>query len=331
MNRTDRLNAILIQLQSKRVVRAHEIASRFDISLRTVYRDIRALEEGGVPIGAEAGVGYYLMDNYHLPPVMFTNEEASALLFGEKLIEKMSDEKIKSEFRSALYKIKAILKPCEKDHLEKLQDRIAVYNMNTMSERFSQLYLDEIQHALVNKQVLEIQYESKYASEAMCRKVEPIGLCNYSSRWHLFAWCQTRGDYRDFRLDRITSLRPLAENYKGKQHISVNEYMQLMNPIGNEPNIVILVGRKRMKFIEDSKYWYGFIAQEDEGDKIRMRFSNDELNGFAIWLLNTGSHAQVEAPVELKEIIRGYVNEMIENYQEPINQKKTHGNTKTTT
>jgi predicted DNA-binding transcriptional regulator YafY len=316
MNRTDRLNAILIQLQSKRIVRAHEIAERFDISLRTVYRDIRALEEAGVPIGAEAGLGYYLMDNYHLPPVMFTNAEASALLFGEKLIEKMSDEKIKKEFRSALFKIKAILKPGEKDHLEKLHDRIAVYNMSTMSERFNHLYLEEIQHALVNKQVLEIQYESKYAEEALCRKVEPIGLCNYSSRWHLFAWCQMRQDYRDFRLDRIISLRPSSEFFKGKKHLSIGEYMQQVNPISNTPNISVFVAKNRLKLIEDSKYWYGFISEEEVADKIRLHFSNDELNGFAIWLLNTRSHATIEKPAQLREIIKGYVKDMVENYQD---------------
>ena len=90
MNRIDRLTAILIQLQTKKVVKAQEIADRFNISLRTVYRDIRALEEAGVHIGAEAGIGYFL-ENYHLPPVMFTTEEASALMLGAKLIEKMSD------------------------------------------------------------------------------------------------------------------------------------------------------------------------------------------------------------------------------------------------
>jgi len=316
MNRTDRLSAILIQLQSKRVVKAQEIADRFEISLRTVYRDIRALEEAGIPIGAEAGVGYYLMDHYHLPPVMFTNDEASALIFGEKLIEKMSDEKIKKDFCSALYKIKAILKPGEKDYLEKLHDRIAVFNMNTMSERFNQLYLNEIQQALVNKQVLELRYETKYADEAVCRKVEPIGLCNYSSRWHLFAWCQLRQDYRDFRLDRILALHPVDEYFKGKQHPSIKEYMQLTNPISNTPNISILVPKKRVKLIEDSKYWYGFLGDEDAGEHIRMSFSNDELNGFAVWLLNTGSHAQIEEPRELRQIIQGYVKDMVENYGE---------------
>lgn len=318
MNRTDRLSAILIQLQSKRIVKAQEIADRFEISLRTVYRDIRALDEAGIPIGAEAGVGYYLMDHYHLPPVMFTNDEASALIFGEKLIEKMSDEKIKKDFCSALYKIKAILKPGEKDYLEKLHEKIAVFNMYTISERFNQLYLNEIQQALVNKQVLEIEYETKYSDESLCRKVEPIGLCNYSSRWHMFAWCRMREDYRDFRLDRIISLHPVDEYFKGKQHPSVKEYMQMTNPISNSPNISILVPKKRIKMVEDSKYWYGFLGDEEAGDYIRMHFSNDELNGFAAWVLNTGSYAKVEKPAELNQIIRGYVTGMIENYRELI-------------
>lgn len=316
MNRTDRLSAILIQLQSKRIVKAQEIADRFEISLRTVYRDIRSLEEAGIPIGAEAGIGYYLMDHYHLPPVMFTHEEASALIFGEKLIEKMSDEKIRQDFCSALFKIKAILKPGEKDYLEKLHDRIAVFNMNTMSERFNQLYLNEIQQALVSKQVLEIVYETKYVDEALCRKVEPIGLCNYSSRWHLFAWCQLRGDYRDFRLDRIISLHPVEEYFKGKQHPSIREYMQLTNPISNVPNISILVPEKQVKLMDDSKYWYGFLGDEAAGKFVRMLFSNDDLNGFAIWMLNTGSHAQIEEPPALRQIIRGHINAMAENYKE---------------
>ncbi len=315
MNRIDRLNAILIHLQSKRIVKAQEIADRFEISLRTVYRDIKALDEAGVPIGAEAGIGYFLMDNYHLPPVMFTGEEASALLFGEKLIEKMSDEKVKKDFCSALYKIKAILKPGEKDYLEKLHEKVAVLNMNTMSNKFNQLYLNEIQNALVSKQVLEIQYESKYAEETVCREVEPIGLCNYSSRWHLFAWCKLRNDYRDFRLDRILSLRVTNKDFKGKQHPTIEEYMKMANPIGNLANITIYIKQKRKKLIEDTKYWYGLLNEEESGEEIKLEFSNDDLNGFALWLLNTGSFARIEKPAELEQIVKSYVSSMVDNYR----------------
>ncbi len=316
MNHIERLNAILIHLQSKRIVKASEIAERFEISLRTVYRDIRALEESGVPIGAEAGVGYFLMDNYKLPPIMFTKEEASALLFGEKLIEKMSDDGMKVEFCSALFKIKAILNPEEKDRLEKLQNQISVLNFTSSNENFNRLFLSEIQQALVSKQVLEIDYQAGYGAPATQRMVEPIGLCNYSRRWHLFAWCRLRSEYRDFRLDRIRDLRISTENFKGKQHISMDEFIRQINVISDKANISLLVPVDRVKLIAESKYWYGFTEEEKIDDQTsRLRFANNELRGFATWIITSGSYAKVEEPEELKEILNQYISGIIENYQ----------------
>src|SRR3954466_13308775 len=127
MNRIDRLTAILIQLQTKRVVKAEEVAERFEISLRTVYRDVKALMEAGVPIGSEAGKGYFIVDGYHLPPVMFSQQEASAMLTAWKLVEKMTDVSIRKGYESALLKIKSVLNNAEKDHLENLQSSIEVF------------------------------------------------------------------------------------------------------------------------------------------------------------------------------------------------------------
>lgn len=316
MNHIERLNAILIHLQSKRVVKASEIADRFGISLRTVYRDIRALEASGVPIGAEAGVGYFLMANYKLPPVMFTKEEASALLFGEKLVEKMSDDGMKAEFCSALMKIKAILNPEEKDRLEKLHNQISVLNYTSSPGNFNRLFLSEIQQALISKQVLEIDYQAGYGAPATQRLVEPIGLCNYSRRWHLFAWCRLRGEYRDFRLDRILNLRLSQQNFKGKQHLSMEEFIGQMNVVSDKANISIVMKTERIKLIDESKYWYGFIDSEKiDGQTSRLRFANNELRGFANWIISSGSYATVEEPVELKEILNQIVSGIVENYQ----------------
>ncbi|MDD2306441.1 MAG: YafY family protein [Prolixibacteraceae bacterium] len=316
MNHIERLNAILIHLQSKRIVKASEIAERFEISLRTVYRDIRALEESGVPIGAEAGVGYFLMDNYKLPPVMFTKEEASALLFGEKLVEKMSDDGMKAEFCSALFKIKAILNPEEKDRLEKLYSQISVLNYTSSNVNFNRLFLSEIQQALVSKQVLEIDYQAGYGAPATKRLVEPIGLCNYSRRWHLFAWCRLRSEYRDFRLDRIQDLRISTENFKGKQHISMDEFTRKLNVISDKANISLIMKTDRIKLINESKYWYGFTEEEKVDDQTsRLHFANNELRGFATWIISSGSYAKVEEPEELKQIADQYISGIIENYR----------------
>ena len=99
MNRIDRLHAILTHLQSKKKVTAQEMADRFNISLRTVYRDVKALDESGVPVIGEAGSGYTIMEGYRLPPVMFTQEEASALLLGAKLAEQFTDGSVKRHFK----------------------------------------------------------------------------------------------------------------------------------------------------------------------------------------------------------------------------------------
>lgn len=314
MHRFDRLQAILIQLQSKRIVKAQELADRFEISLRTVYRDIRSLEEAGVPIGAEAGVGYYLMDHFHLPPVTFTSDEATALLIGEKLMGQMSDSKVRSDFCSALFKIKAILKPSEKDKLEMLNDRIAVYNNLYTPPCDKQLFLHEIQQALVQKQVLEIKYQAKFADQELLRMVEPVGLCNYSSQWHLIAWCRLRNAFRDFRLDRIQTLRVTEESFKGKSLPNIDEYMKMLAIHTGNANISLRIPDVFKNRIDESKYWYGFISEENLVNECRMHFANEELMGFAVWMLNSGCMATIEKPRQLKEYISNIVTSTYKHY-----------------
>src|SRR4051812_19946900 len=126
MNRIDRLSAILIQLQSRSLVKAQQLADKFSISLRTVYRDVHALQEAGVPVIGEAGTGYSLMEGYKLPPVMFNQDEATALLTAAKLMQSKTDAASIKNYTTALDKIKAVLRHSEKDHLEEIDAHIAV-------------------------------------------------------------------------------------------------------------------------------------------------------------------------------------------------------------
>src|SRR5271170_6305194 len=107
------------------------MADRFQISLRTVYRDVKALDESGVPVIGEAGSGYTIMEGYRLPPVMFTQEEASALLLGAKLAEQFTDGCIKKHFNAALFKIKAVLRATDKEYVDSLTDHVEVLNRRT--------------------------------------------------------------------------------------------------------------------------------------------------------------------------------------------------------
>jgi predicted DNA-binding transcriptional regulator YafY len=312
MNRIDRLTAILIQLQSKKVVRAEEISERFNISLRTVYRDVKALMEGGVPIGSEAGKGYFIVDGYNLPPVMFNQSEASAMLVAGKLVEKMTDQSVRQAFESALLKIKSVLNDSEKDYMELLQSAVEVGRTPMPgSEKFPNNFLTDIQKALVNKEVLEIEYHSTQ-EEFTKREVEPIGIQFYSGAWHLIGWCRLRSGYRDFRSDRIKTLANNGKKFDGRNLISLQEYLHSLMQSHQELQKAVVVFDKSI--FKNRRYIYGFVSEEDLGDRVRITFLVDSVHSLGRWLLSYGRGVEVEQPEKLREVMAALVEELSEHY-----------------
>ncbi len=315
MNRIDRLTAILIQMQTKRIVKAEEIADRFEISLRTVYRDVKALMEAGVPIGSEAGKGYFIVDGYHLPPVMFTQEEGSAMLFAGKLVEKMTDNSIRKAFESALIKIKAVLNESEKDHLETLQSHIEVKKMPQDDQPFPNHFLTSLQKAAVDKEVVRIEYSTNYTEEVTRREVEPIGLFFYGNAWHLIAWCRLRSGYRDFRTDRIKTLKSTGTKFDSRNLLSLQEYLATVVQDNREMEKVVVVFEKsHARFISNTKYLYGFASEEEVDTKVRMTFLTGHLKSLCKWLLMFGNGATLEQPEKAKDIIADLLEELNFHY-----------------
>lgn len=315
MNRIDRLTAILIHLQTKRVVKAEEISDRFEISVRTVYRDVKALMEAGVPIGSEAGKGYFIVDGYHLPPVMFNQEEASALLTAGKLVEKMTDDSIRKAYESALLKIKSVLNTAEKDHLENLQSSIAVFRLPDHHPEFPNQFMADIQKAISKKNVLSLTYYSTNKQEHTTRLVEPIGIVYYSSRWHLIAWCRLRDGYRDFRTDMIQTLKNTGETFDPRNHFTLQEYFDsLMKAHDDMIKVVIVMEKSASHYTKNARYYYGFVSEEDLGDKCRMTFLIASLPPFCRWLMMFGKAVEIEGPPELKETMEELVEELAIHY-----------------
>jgi predicted DNA-binding transcriptional regulator YafY len=299
-------------------VKAQEIADRFGISLRTVYRDIRALEEAGVPIGAEAGIGYFL-ENYHLPPVMFTTEEASAMLLGAKLIEKMSDHSINKEFSSALYKIKAVLKSADKEHVEDLENRVQVLKP-ARSQPFPNDFLSTIQQAIVKKNRLLMEYYASYTDTTTTREVEPIGISYYGEGWHLIAYCQLRQDYRDFRADRIKNLQNTGQCFNS-QHLSLQHYLQRFAIPEQIEEVRVWFEQHMCRYIGEQKHYYGYQSEERQGDRVCMHFHTAYLESLGRWLLSYGNSVQIEKPARLKEIMIDLAAEIQNHYlKQEVNQ-----------
>ena len=311
MNRIDRLQAILIQLQSKRVITAQEMADRFAVSLRTIYRDIRALEEGGVPIGAEAGIGYFLSEGYHLPPVMFTREEASALLMAGKIFEKHTDKNLQSHFQDALYKVKAVLDMDKKEELEDLESKISIDPFGwQFKDHSANLMVSKIQSILPHKKLAKIIYHASYSGESSERVVEPIGLCFYSNQWHLIAFCQLRNDYRDFRTDRIEKLEIVKGRFSRTDHLSLQNYLDQLQH-GTDLQIVkVRFDKEIVKFIDEVKFQFGWVDQVAIENKIEMKFAVMSLDLIARWLLMSGKHFKVVSPDSLKVRVGELVHEL---------------------
>lgn len=211
--RISRLTAILTQLQSKRIVTSTSLAEKFGVSARTIYRDIKVLEQAGVPIFTEDGKGYSLMEGYRIPPVMFTENEANALITIEQLVLKNSDSSLVAAYAEAINKIKAVLFYATKNKVELLASRIAVspiiQNTNTSNS------LTVIQNALTSFRVLKISYWSEYKDEKTEREVEPFALYyTLQESWALIAYCRLRKDYRMFSLDRIIKVEQLETEFK---------------------------------------------------------------------------------------------------------------------
>ena len=227
VNRIDRLMGILTVLQSKKFVQAEKISEKFSISIRTVYRDIKALTEIGVPVSFENGRGYFIVQGYFLPPVSFTNEEANALILMGAVAQRFSDKSIKKHYETALNKVTAVMRGGEKDKAEQLQEQIKMFVPEncpyTVDNNYE--YLTTLQNAISARNVLEMHYQNNN-EEISKREVEAIGLIFYAYNWHLIAWCHMRNDYRDFRVSRILRVRDTQSVFRKTDHIDINDYMK---------------------------------------------------------------------------------------------------------
>lgn len=306
--RFDRIIAIMTQLQSKKIVKAQELADRFQVSLRTIYRDIRSLEASGVPIYGEAGVGYSLVDGYKLPPVMFSREEAESFIAAEKLMEKFTDEIMKTNFKSAVLKVKSVLRGEEKDWLESIENRVQISNRNQSIPENSPQVLNTLFESIARKIQLELTYQSVESEIPSIRFIEPVGIYYENNFWYILAYCHLRNDYRNFRVDRILDLSKTNFSFT-KEHQELDFYLK-KEPPKNEDIVRLRVHRKVANYLHNDRNYYGFISEEKKGDVVDLTFKgNYRETGIARWILMFGDYCEILEPKELKE----YTLELLEN------------------
>ena len=221
--RIARLTSIVTQLQSKKLLTATSLAKKYGVSIRTIYRDIRTLEKSGIPIVTEDGRGYSLLSGYQLPPVMFTEKEANALITAEQLILKNKDASFIENYGNAITKIKSVLRSSQKEKTELLTQRIQ-FRVNVDNEKSSD-YLMTVQTAITDFKLLNINYLS-LENKRTERTIEPFAIYSTQENWLLIAFCRLRIEFRAFRIDAIQKLTVQNESFQ-PHDMTLERYFEL--------------------------------------------------------------------------------------------------------
>lgn len=300
VKRFDRIVAIFIQLQSKRIVRAQDLADRFQVSQRTIYRDIRTLEASGVPITSEAGVGYSIMEGYSLPPIMFTREEAGSFVAAEKLMQQFTDKSLGAYYESAMFKVKSVLRGREKKWVEALESQVAIFpNQPLFNENIPDA-LEILFESTAEKKQVFLKYTALEAETPSERTIEPIGVFNENTYWYVLGYCHLRKDYRQFRTDRILKISRTPNPFD-LQHKTLEE-LRKQSEIRDKIKVRILVDKKISKYLGASKKHQGFVSETIKGNHVEMTFMVDDVqNYFSRWFLSFGDYAQILEPDSLKK------------------------------
>jgi predicted DNA-binding transcriptional regulator YafY len=322
MNRTDRLVALVMLLQSRRVTTAAHMADHFEVTERTIYRDLAALGEAGVPILGEAGVGYSLMRGYHLPPVMFSPDEALALVTGGLLAERLTDDSTREAIRSALGKVSAVLPIDLQGRVHRLRESMQVHQLQPGA---GPVPLGRLQMALADARVVRMRYRGLQRGEDTVREVEPLGLVFYLGHWHLVGWCRLRQDVRDFRVDRVHAVEVTSEpspprpGFDLEAHLAANWLPEPRQKAEIEVHPLLVDTVRR--------YWGPAVLEEhpsSDGVRIVFTFHPREISHVARWLLSFGTLVRVHEPQALHDEVVTQAKAALAHHQQANCDGRNH-------
>ncbi len=313
MNRTDRLVAMIMHLQGRRVVRAEDLAAHFEVNVRTIYRDIASLAESGVPVCGEAGVGYSLMKGYHLPPVMLTDEEAMALFVGGEMVKQFADASMRTPMASALAKLRSVLPRERQDDLDRLSQAMAIFGESRPPSGPDQRMLLPIQQAIVARRVLRMTYRGRAREEDTMREVEPLGVTYQGGAWYLVAWCRLRGDFRYFKIERMRSLEVLKDRFPPRPDFSLREHLRVWRDSAECHAVRVWFSAEAMERVKRESYT-DVQATDVAGGGFEVAMETFSLEWFARWLLSFGGDARALAPVALCEQVAREAGAVVRQY-----------------
>lgn len=285
--------AIVLELQIRGNIRAEDLARTFEVSKRTIYRDITALSEAKVPIIASPGTGYRLMDGYFLPPLSFTPDEAAILMLGAQAVRFTVDSVYREAVQGAMRKLEAVLPTESRTRVQELSESMRIFGGWASPRDAEKLSL--LRTAILERRVVHMHYHSPRQDGPLDRSVEPYSLAFYRNVWHLTGFCRLRQDMREFRLDRIDELELLPDGF-----IRDDGRTERPRRERGEPLVVrVRFASRVVRWVREERHW---SHRGDEPDGV-MIFHVSEPADIAPWLLRWGPEARVLEPDSVRDAI----------------------------
>ncbi len=309
MNRTDRLLAILLELQGKGQQRAEDLAATFETSKRTIYRDIQALSEAGVPIVSVPGQGYSLLPGYFLPPVNFTTDEALLLLLGSDVMAQNFDAQYRTAAQAAGRKIEAVLPPHLRDEAHYLQNSIRFVSQDLRDDPAVPERLQQLRRAIIECRTVRFRYQARQSEKPGPREADPYGLVHVSGAWYLVAYCHTRRGRRNFRLDRMEQLQILPKKFTRPKNFVLQQ-----DPDSQRTLIVQAVFDQQIaRWVQEARSYFT-VAEEQREDGLWITFAVRHENDLLTWLLGWGQHVRVIEPETLRQRLSAEAEGILRNH-----------------
>lgn len=319
MNRTDRLLAVVLELQGKGWQRAEDLAATFECSKRTIYRDLQALGQAGVPVVSVPGRGYSLMEGYFLPPLSFGTDEATMLLLGSDFMAQHFDAQYRAAAQSAGRKIAGVLPEKLRGEVHELRESIHFFAQGVSARPLEAAKLQQLRRAIIARRTVRFRYTTRHVSDGPrqphSREADPYALANVGGVWYLSGYCHLRRAVRNFRLDRMDDVNILDSGFTRPAAFQI-QVRNLFEP--GSYDVRVLFAPEVARWVRESPSFFT-VAEEETPEGLLVTLHIRQESEILQWLLGWGSKARVLEPESLRERLVAEAEAVLARYRKLAN------------
>lgn len=312
LKRSERLVALALYVQGNRSRSIREMADHFGVVERTIYRDLRALNEIGINVKSDRNRRYSVLGGYRLPPLTFTTQEAAALLLGTKFLRLCSDSRMQKVGENLAGKVRAVLPKNTRAYIDELNSRTE-FDPYWLHQVPADTYLANISEAIAKRRSIWIRYYVRGRKEITERIVNPLGLVFYDDHWNLISYDTGKRDIRQFVLSYIEKFDMLARTFEPLEGFDLQHYLWQRSADPKDQEIIMRFSRD-LYTVARRAIPARILEETNEGDTVMVSFRFPNLPYLASHLIRFGHKAEVLAPAALRELMQEEAQRLLELY-----------------